>query len=237
MNERYYKWYSPNLNRNTEMLVFGHSGYPVILFPTSMGSFYENKDMGLIESARWYIEQGLIQIYCPDSIDKNSFYNKQIHAVHRIENHDCYDKMICHEIVEKVRHNAPSGKVAMAGCSFGGYHAANFAFRHPGYVSHLFSMSGIFNVKSYLDGFYNDSVFYHTPEDYLPGFNDYELWNMDIALGTSNWDICFDANLKMSKLLANKNMDHWLDIRQDKQHDWPLWKEMFPHYLSRIKFI
>jgi len=236
MKENYLKWYSPNLNRDIEMLVFGHSGYPVILFPTSMGSFHENKDMGLIESARWYLEQGLIQIYCPDSIDKDSFYNKQIHPVHRIENHDWYDKMICHEIVEKVRQNTPSGKVVMAGCSFGGFHAANFAFRHPGYVSHLFSMSGIFNIKNYLDGFHNDTVFYHTPDDYLQGLNDHELWNMDIALGTSNWDICFDANLKMSKLLAHKNMDHWLDIRQDKQHDWPLWKEMFPHYLSRIKF-
>jgi esterase/lipase superfamily enzyme len=55
------------------MLVFGHAGYPVILFPTSMGSYHENKDMGLIESAKWYVEQGLIQIFCPDSIDKDSF--------------------------------------------------------------------------------------------------------------------------------------------------------------------
>jgi esterase/lipase superfamily enzyme len=39
------------------MLVFGHAGYPVILFPTSMGSYHENKDMGLIESAKWYVEQ------------------------------------------------------------------------------------------------------------------------------------------------------------------------------------
>jgi esterase/lipase superfamily enzyme len=55
--------------------------------------------MGLIES-QWYIEQGLIQIFCPDSIDKDSFYNKQIYPIHRIENHVRYDKMICHEIVE-----------------------------------------------------------------------------------------------------------------------------------------
>ena len=84
MKEEYFKWRSPNLNRDIEMLVFGHAGYPVVLFPTSMGSYHENKDMGLIESARWYIEQGLIQIYCPDSIDSDSFYNKHIHPVHRI---------------------------------------------------------------------------------------------------------------------------------------------------------
>ena len=45
--------------------------------------------------------------------------------------------------------SAFSGKVAVAGCSFGGYHAANFAFRHPGYVSHIFSMGGAFNIKNF----------------------------------------------------------------------------------------
>jgi esterase/lipase superfamily enzyme len=61
MKEEYFKWYSPNLNREIDVS-FGHSGYPVILFPTSMGSYHENKDMGLIESAKWYIEQGLTNI-------------------------------------------------------------------------------------------------------------------------------------------------------------------------------
>ena len=236
MKEEYFKWYSPNLSREIEMLVFGHAGYPVILFPTSMGSFHENKDQGLIESARWYIEQGLIQIFCPNSIDKDSFYNKKIHPVHRIQNHTWYDKMICHEIVERVKNNTSAGKVAVAGCSFGGYHAVNFAFRHPGYVSHVFSMSGAFSIKSFMDGHWDDDVFYNSPEDYLYGLNDSELWNMDIILGTSNWDICFDANLKLSKILAQKDVPHWLDVRQDREHDWPVWKEMFPHYLSRIKF-
>jgi len=236
MREEHFKWYSPNLSSETEMLVFGHAGYPIILFPTSMGSYHENKDQGLIASAKWYIDQGLIQIFCPASIDKDSFYNKGIHPSQRIKNHVWYDKMICHEIVERVKNNTAAGKVVVAGCSFGGYHAANFALRHPGYVSHMFSMSGAFDIKSFMGGFHNDDVFYNSPEDYLHGLNDRELWNMDIVLGTSNWDICLDANHKLSKVLSQRNIHHWLDVRQDREHDWPVWREMFPHYLSRIKF-
>jgi len=97
-------------------------------------------------------------------------------------------------------------------------------------------MGGAFSIKSFMDGFHDDTVFYNSPEDYLPGLNDHELWNMDIVLGTSNWDICFDANLKLSRVLAHKDVPHWLDIRPDREHDWPVWREMFPHYLSRIKF-
>lgn len=73
MKEEYFNWFSPHLQRDVLMLCFGHAGYPVIVFPTSKGSFHENRDMGLIESARWYIEQGLIRIYCPESNDADSF--------------------------------------------------------------------------------------------------------------------------------------------------------------------
>lgn len=236
MQEEYLKWFSPYLQRDVEMLVFGHAGYPVVVFPTSKGSFHENRDMGLVKSAQWYIEQGLIKIYCPISNDADSFYNKSIHPHQRIQNHVAYDKMICHEIVERIRLNTPAAKVVMAGCSFGGYHAANFAFRHPGYVSHMFSMSGAFDIRTFMDGYQHDDIFYNNPLEYLPGLHDQELWKMDIVLGTSNWDICFDANIKLHNTLSAKNVNHWFDVRQNRPHDWEVWKEMFPHYLSRIKF-
>ena len=218
------------------MLVFGHAGYPVVLFPTSKGSFHENRDMGLIGSVSWFIEEGLVQIFCPESNDKQSFYCRGIHPHDRIQQHVAYDKMICHELVERIRLNTAVAKVAMAGCSFGGYHAANFAFRHPAYVSHLFSMSGAFDIRDFMDGYQHDDVFYNAPLEYLPNLQDVELWNMNIALGTSNWDICFDANLKLHAVLQQKGLPHWFDVRQNRRHDWEVWKEMFPHYLSTIKF-
>ena len=69
MTEQYHRWYSPNLNHDVEMLVFGDRGYPVILFPTSQGRYFQNKDEGLINSVRWFIDEGLVKIYCPDSLD------------------------------------------------------------------------------------------------------------------------------------------------------------------------
>ncbi|TAE48493.1 MAG: esterase, partial [Bacteroidetes bacterium] len=88
MKESYYKWYSPWISRDFQMLVYGHAGYPVVVFPTSMGHYYENKDFKLIESARWYIDQGLIRIYCPDGMDKESWYNRGIHPADRVRTHN-----------------------------------------------------------------------------------------------------------------------------------------------------
>ena len=234
LKEQYFRWYSPNLSSDIEMLVWGDRGYPVIVFPSTMGRYYESKDFGLIESVRWFVEQGLVQIYCPDSIDKHSWYNKKIHPAQRVRNHIWYDKMVKEEIVEKIRWNTGSGRVCVSGASFGGFHAGNFAFKHPELVSHFFSMSGSFDIRSFMDDYYDDNVYFNNPVDFVPGMNHPDLWKMKIILGTSDWDICLEGNKRLSEILNAKGVDHWLDVRGWKPHDWPLWKEMFPHYLSLL---
>lgn len=234
MKEEHLKWYSPTLGKDLEMLVFGHSGYPVIIFPTTMGRYYEARDFKLIESARWFVEQGMVQLYCPDSINDLSWYNKSIHPAEKVRRHTLYDKAIKEELVEKIRWNTPSGKVAVAGCSFGGYQAANFAFRHPELVSHMISMSGSFSITSFMDGFTDENVYFNNPVDFVPNMNHPDLWKMKIILGTSEWDICRPSNQELSTILKNKNVAHWYDERGWKEHDWPLWCEMLPHYLSQM---
>ena len=176
-----------------------------------------------------------MKIYCPDTIDDRSWYDKGISPADRARNYTWYDKMLLDELVPWAMHETGVGKVVMAGCSFGGYHAANFAFKHPEKVAHLFTMGGAFDIKIFTDGFYNDDVFYNNPVDFLPGSNQPELWQMNIILGTSEYDICKEYNIQLSNILAQKNINHWLDIRPNASHDWPIWREMFPHYLSTIK--
>lgn len=218
------------------MLTFGHTGYPVVVFPSSCGRFHEAKDFQLIESARWFIEQGLVKIYCPDGMDAQSWYNYDIHPADRAKTHNAYERVILHDLVEHVRHDTGVGKVALAGCSFGGYHATNFAFRHPWAVSHLFNMSAAFDIRPQVMGYYDDNIYYNNPIDYLPGLGDPHLHEIDIVLGCGEHDICRAANEHMSHLLYQKGIHYWLDIRPGAVHDWPIWREMFPHYLSRINF-
>ena len=234
MKEEYFKWHSPHLDRNIEMLTYGHAGHPVIIFPSTMGRYYESKDFKLIESVRWSVENGLVRLYCPDSIDRLSWYNREVHPSVKVLNHIQYDKLIRWEIVETIRQHTGSPRVAVAGASFGGYHAANFAFRHPDVVSHLISMSGAFDIRSFMQGYFDDNVYFNNPVDYLPGLNHPDLWRMKIILGTSEWDICRPANEQLSDILQSKGVQHWLDMRGWQQHDWQLWREMFPHYLSLL---
>lgn len=234
MKEEYHKWYSPTLSKDIEMLVFGHAGYPVVFFPTTKGRYYESKDFKLVDAIGWFLDQGLVQLYCPDSVDEHSWYNKSIHPADRVRNHMWYDKFILDEVVNGICHQKGMQKVAMAGASFGGFHAANFAFRHPDRVSHLFSMSGAYDVNSFMDGYYDDNVYFNNPVDYLPNNNHPDLWNMKIVLGVGEWDICLEANQRLADILNQKNIPYWFDLRRWAKHDWPIWREMFPHYLSTL---
>ena len=236
MVEQYFKWHSPVLNRETEMLVFGDRGYPIIAFPTSMGRYYQNKDFKLIDSVQWYVDNGYVKIYCVDSIDEDSLYNKKVHPAIRIQNHLVYDRFISEEIIPRALSETNHPKAAVAGCSFGGYHSVNFAFRYPEKIGYLFSMSGAFDIKPQMDGYYDDNVYYNNPPDYLPALENPALYEMGIVLGAGEHDICLEANKQLSDILNRKGINHWLDIRTSAIHDWPIWREMFPQYLSQMKF-
>ncbi|MBI2418258.1 MAG: esterase family protein [Ignavibacteriales bacterium] len=239
MQEQYYKWHSQYISRDFEMLVFGHSGFPVILFPTSKGKYYQNKDFKLLDSVHHFLEEGKVKIYCPDSLDADSWYNYGIHPADRVKTHIAYENLILHDVIPFAQYETGRKKVAAAGCSFGGYHAANLAFRHPEKVAYMFSMGGAFDIKQFIMGYYDDNSYYNNPPDYLSGLQDdwylSRLREMGIVLGTGEWDICLDENKRLSGLLRNLGVQHWLDIRSETGHDWQWWHQMLPQYLSQIK--
>ncbi|MFO7445179.1 MAG: alpha/beta hydrolase-fold protein [Ignavibacteriaceae bacterium] len=239
MKEEFHQWYTNYLNREFSMLVFGHDGYPVILFPTSKGHYYENKDFGLIDAAAPFIEEGKIKVYCPDSIDEESWYNYSIDPADRVKRHIGYEEVILHDIIEFALHETGRDKVGLAGCSFGAYHAANLAFRHPDKVGYLICMSGSYNIKQFIMGHYDENCYFNNPPDYLPNLTD--KWYLDnirqmgIVLGTGEHDICLEDNKELSGILNSKGIKHWLDIRRNALHDWHWWKEMFNTYLAEVK--
>lgn len=235
MNREYHKAYSHELNRDMELLVFGHAGQPMLVFPSSMGKFFEYEDTGMIRVLAGKIESGGLQVFCVDSVDSESLYNKGVHPGSRIWRHVQYERYLLNEFLPFLKWKNWASQIAVTGCSFGGYHALNFGLRHPDLVSSCVSMSGSFDIRSFLDGYYDDNVYFNNPVDYLANMLD--EWflsryrHMNIVLGTADWDICQDANVKMSALMHVKGIPHWLDIWGDNsKHDWPLWQRMASKY-------
>ncbi|MCC6254309.1 MAG: esterase family protein [Ignavibacteriaceae bacterium] len=220
------------------MLVFGHAGFPVIIFPTSRARYYQAKDFGLINAAAYLIDTGKVKIYCPDSIDDESWYNTNIPPADRVKTHIAYEEVILNDVIEFAFQDTGFDKVALSGCSFGGYHAANIAFRNPDKVGYLFSMGGASNIRRFLNGYYDDNCYFNNPPDYLSNLSDKKILDqikkIGIILGAGEYDMCLDENKILSDILNRKQIPHWLDVRKNTGHDWNWWKEMFPQYLNKI---
>lgn len=236
MQEFYHKWHTQYLSRDFEMLVFGNSGYPVVLFPTLKGRYFENKDNGLIDSASGLLNSGKIRIYCPDGIDEQSWCNYSISPADRIKTHLAYERVILNDVIEFAKFESGSKTVAVAGCGFGGYHALNIAFKYPDKIKSLICMSGLYGIKDHIFGYSNDNSYFNSPLDYMPNLTD--EWYLDrikkmrIILGVGENDFAIEENAQMSSILASKNIEHKFDVRIQATHSWNLWKEIFPEYLS-----
>ncbi|MBZ0199684.1 MAG: esterase [Ignavibacteriaceae bacterium] len=220
------------------MLIFGHSGYPILLFPDAKGKYYQAKDEGLISSVSKLIDDGKIKIYCPDSVDDMSWYNWSIHPSDRVKTHIGYENVILNDVIEFIMYDSGNQKIAVAGCGLGGYHAANLAFRHPDRFSHIIMLGGIFDIKQFIFGHYDDNSYFHNPLDYLPNLEDKwyldKIRQMGILLATGDDDINFNQSKQLSGILSLKDVNHWLDVKEEVGCGYNYWRKLFPEYISKM---
>lgn len=229
MNREHHAWHSPSLDRWMELLVFGHGGEPVIVFPSSCGRFYEWEDFGMVATLANKLNEGRLQLFCLDSVDAESWYNKGVHPAVRIARDDQYDRYLVHEVVPFVagRNGRP---ITVAGASFGGYHAVDKGLRHPDVFAKVLSMSGAYDMVSFLDGHSDQGTYLRQPFQYLPRLDDEwfieRLKRQTIILAVGDQDFLLGQNQGLSGLLWSKGIGNHLDIWGGYVHDWPAWKEM-----------
>ena len=230
MKREHLSWWSPSLGRHMELLAFGHGGVPILAFPSSMGRYFEWEDFKMAEALRPQLEGGHNQLILVDSVDSESFYNKHVDPFVRIKRYQQYEEYIIQEVVPFIRTRTGSGFIIAAGASFGAFHASNLVFKHPHLFGKLVALSGAFDIKSFMDGFYNDDVYFNNPIDYMSNLDDESLIRAidqnHIILTIGEGDPCKEANYRMSGILSAKGIGHTLDVTPGFGHDWPFWRDL-----------
>ncbi len=231
MRRDYHNGHSQSLNRDMELVAYGHAGVPLLVFPTLGGRFYEYEDQGMIQTISSKIENGELNVFCVDSVDKESWQNVEIHAYQRVMRHFAYEAYILNDVLPLIRATASPSPLSVTGCGFGGYHAFNLAMKHPDLVARCVSMSGSFNIKPFVDTYYDNNVYFNNPVDYLPNLSD--RWfldryaNMRIVLAAGDHDSSLGENYQIAAILGSKGIPHSLDIWTESQSsDWPVWQQM-----------
>ncbi len=236
MHREHTRWFSPSLGRDMDLLIFGHSGARVLVFPTSMGRFFEWEDRGMIGTLREDIERGWLQLYCVDSVDEESWYAKHRHPNERARRHAQYDAYIEHEVLPLTRSRNPNPYLIATGASFGAYHAVAFALRHPHLVGRVLGMSGMYDMREQTGGYVDDDVYFANPAQFVEREHDHgrleAMRRIDLILAIGRDDPMYWSNEQFSGLLWAKGIPHAFRVWDGWAHDWPFWQRMIRQYIA-----
>ncbi|NQX46386.1 esterase family protein [Paenibacillus tritici] len=246
MRISYHKEYSHNLGRDMEYKIYGHAGKPMLVFPTSLGRFYQYEDSGMIDTLSSFIEAGKLQIWACDSIDEETFFSTHWNNEDRIQRHEQYDKYIAHELIPGILHESRQNnggtdqRILISGCSMGAYYSASFFFRYPHYFDTLIALSGVYSTYYFFGDYMSEKVYFNSPLHYLPGLTDesylnqYRSSNIIVCVGQGAYE---EEMLHETRLLQDvlarqgipARIDYW---GHDASHDWPWWNKQIHYYVE-----
>jgi esterase/lipase superfamily enzyme len=243
VKREYHKWWSPHLGRDMELLVFGHGGSRLLVFPTRKHHFHEYENMGMVEVLRHRIEQGGLQLYCVDSMDAESFYARHLPPPERLRRHDAYEKYLVREVVPFIRKDAPAAELTTHGCSLGAFHAVNLALRFPHLFRHVIAFSGRYDLTRAVEhfddlfsGLRNDEVIEHTPVLYLGSVTCDRIrthWRrMHIQLALGDADPFRENTETFGRALAQQGVPCKIHYWHGRAHDPASWRTMATRLLT-----
>lgn len=219
-----------------ELLVFGYSGRPMMVFPTSMGAFFEYEDRGMVGALADKLEHGVLQLICVSTLDSETFYGRDRPPRARLDRYLAYERYLLEDVLPFVSHISGSPTTGVTGCSFGAYHAFTMALRHPDIFTSCITMGGAFNIERFLDGYYDLDAYLLCPPHFLPRLQD--PWFLDRyrrnkwVLVTGEHDICRADTEQAAALLAAEGIPHSLHVwGNGSEHDWPEWRKMAAVYI------
>lgn len=237
-------WYSERLQQDMPLVAYGHYGPPVLMLPTAAADFLEYERFHLVDSVRWWLEQGRVKMYSVNSVNRLALLNDTAMPWDKVAWLNRYDGYITQEVLPLIRNDChdPQAKPVVVGISLGAYLAGNLFFRHPDLFGGAILLSGSYDIRSYLSGWYNEDAYFNNPVDYLPQLNDnYHLPTLrhgsrQIVIFTGQGAFeAPDRSRRLSDILHSKGIPHWLDVwGHDVNHDWPWWRKAMPHYFGKL---
>lgn len=242
MRREAHRWYSPNLGRDMELLMYGDGGQPLLAFPSQDGRFWDWEGFGMIGGIADFIESGALTVAAVDSVDGESWTNEWAEPRERARRHEAYERYVIEEVLPLLSLVTGRDLAWAAGPSLGAFHAANLFFRRPDRLDGMIAISGVYSTQMFVGGATGDEIYFNDPLAYLPGLND--RWHMDryrrseivFAVGQGAYEDQALADTRaMQAILEAKGVpavfDYW---GPDVDHHWRWWAQMLRHHIARM---
>ena len=233
-------WYSPRLNRQMEIVTYGHFGVPLLLFPTAAADYLEYERFQLIDAIAEHIEAGKVKVFSINSINRESWLNRSLHPRDKAIRQQEFNEYITEEVVPYIWTSC-HGRIGIitSGASLGAYHCANQLFRRPDLFDGMIAMSGNYDISSFANGYYDENIYFNDIYAYLPSLSDEHALGLlrqkrhiHILTGQGSYERPENSR-RLAGILADKGIPHELDLwGYDMPHDWPTWRQMLRYYIA-----
>lgn len=234
-----HQWFSPALQKEMPVAVYGHYGFAVLMIPTAAADYLEYERFELIETLRPMIDAGKIKVFSINSINMESWMNKEMEGAHKAIRQNQFNEYIFNEVVPFIKNfTSEETPIIATGASFGALHSMNIFLKRPDLFKGVIAMSGVYDLTEYTSGYYDEQVYFNSPIHYIPNLTDHIILEqirsgkMVIASGSGSHEDP-EANKRFSGVLHSKSIPHDLEIwADDIHHDWPTWRKMLPYFID-----
>lgn len=231
---------------STEVVVHGHWGRPVIVFPSEAGSPHDFENNGLLEAIRPLVDAGRIKLFCLSSFDNESWSASWLPIEDRARSHHAYEDWIIWRVLPFIRdHSGGRDDVATFGTSMGAFHAVNFALRHAHLFPRALAFSGNYDPWSWRGwGDPGPEAFATNPSRFVPALAEGHLHYLrsrlylTLIVGSGSWEDSTGANPStrhLAHLLGTVGLPHEMHVwGQEWPHDWPSWRAQAQVYFPQL---
>ena len=236
-----FRWYSPHIEQDVQLVRWGHLGTPVLLFPTAGGDAEEIERFHLIGALRPLLDTGRIKVYSTDSVAGKAWISGDHSGEYCSKLQNLFDAFIYKEVTPAIRKDCESESIEIvaAGASIGAFNAVATVCRHPDAYKMAIAMSGTFDLSKYLEGRFNQDFYFSSPLHYLPELEGegLELLRTRLILlpsGEGDYEDIGES-WRMASVLGAKRIPNRVDPwGKDYHHNWVTWREMLPKYLDEL---
>jgi len=219
---------------------YGYFGFALLLVPTAAADFLEYERFQLIAALQPFIDAGKVKVFSINSINNESWMHHSMEPHHKAIRHQQFNSYVYDEVIPFIKTSCgDSTPIITCGASFGALHSMNLFLKRSDLVNGVIAMSGVYNLMEYTKGFFNEDVYFNSPQFYMPNLSSHSILesirasrHIHIFSGSGDYEDP-DAARSFARILYDKGINYELDIwGPEWKHDWDTWRHVLPHYLA-----
>ena len=240
MERQITSWYSHRLQKDMPIAVYGHYGFALLLVPPAAADYLEYERFQLIDTLSHFADSGKVKIFSINSINNESWLNNHMDPRHKIVRHQQFNEYVYEEVIPFIRtHTSHDTPIIICGASFGALHSMNLFLKRPDLLNGVIAMSGVYDLTEYTKGYYDEDVYFNSPQHYMPNLTDHAILeqirksrHIHIFTGSGAYEDP-NASGRFARILYDKGINYELDTwGPEWPHDWNTWRAVLPNYLG-----